>query len=508
MKNTINKLHRKSVIAGVLIIGLIVGANACKKSLSSVNNNTNTPKNATPTYLLTSGEEQLASEYWGTFPLGYFGNLYAQYWSEDQYTEESRYEYRQIAVVNGMFNNYYLALNTLQQIIRQNRKSPEKASAYGPNAGQIAVVQILKAWTFETLTDIYGSVPYKEALQGASNPSPKYSSQQEIYAGIIDTLKSASQALKGMTTAINSGDVFYSGDAQKWRKFANSLIMRVAIREADAAPNKAKAAFQFAYNNGDIKAMTSNEDDALFHFQPNQPYDNGIYDNYGPQGRDDWGVATTLMKFMNKNNDPRRGAYAQPAVNGGSKKYHGFPYGLNPANAGVWRTSKPWSRPSKRVISADAPAILMTYSETLFNEAEAAQRGWISANPAQLYKEAIMASMKYWDVPKNEATTYINNHPYQPNNWRQNLGRQKWVALYMQGLQGWSVYRRLDFGLLTPPVDGCIFCFETKTPVRIPYPVQESSLNDKHRKAAMQAQGFSKDDQGQRLWWDKKAQGK
>jgi hypothetical protein len=503
MKKLMKLSYKKAGIAGILML-LLVGY-GCKESLTQVNNDPNDPKDATPTYLLTSGEEQLAIEYWGTFPVGYFGNLYAEYWSEDQYTEESRYQYRQIAVVNDMFNNYYLALNTLQQIIRQNRRNPDQASVYGPNAAQIAVAQVLKAWTFQTLADIYGSVPYSDALKGASDPSPKYDSQKDIYASLIDTLESASKALEGQTTAITGGDVFYDGDAKKWRKFANSLIMRLAIREADAAPNDAKAAFQFAYKAG---AMSSTKDDALFPFKPNPPYDNQIYDNYIIQGRDDWGMAGTLIKFMNKNNDPRTGAYAAPAINSSPTKYHGFPYGLNPANAGTWRTSKPWSRPSKRVRQATAPAIFMTYSETLFNEAEAAQRGWISGNPADFYKKAIQASMDYWDVSSSDAQTYIGNHPYQSNNWRQNIGRQKWVALYMQGVQGWSVYRRLDFGLLIPPVDGCIFCFDTKTPVRLPYPQQENQLNGAHVDSALTAQGFSKDDQGQRLWWDQAAQGK
>jgi hypothetical protein len=506
MKKLMRLTYKKAGVAGILIF-LVVGY-GCKESLTKVNSNHNDPKSATPTYLLTSGEEQLAIEYWGIFPLGYFGNLYAEYWSENQYSQESRYQYRQAAVVDGMFNTYYQALNTVQQIVRQNRKNPDQASKYGPSEGQIAIAQILKAWTFQTVTDIYGSVPYTHALRGADEPNPKYDSQKAIYAGLIDTLESASKALKGVSgQAITDGDVFYDGDAQQWRKFANSLIMRLAIREADAAPDDAKAAFQFAYKAG---AMNSTDDNALFPFKPNPPYDNQIYDNYEIGGRDDWGMAGTLIKFMNKNNDPRRGSYAEPAINRSPTKYHGFPFGLTQSNATNYKSKQPWSRPSERVRQATAPAIFMTYSETLFDEAEAAQRGWISGSAASFYKKAIQASMDYWDVSSSDAKAYISNHPYQPGNWRQNIGRQKWVALYMQGVQGWSVYRRLDFGLLIPPVDKCIYCFDhkTKTPVRLPYPNSETQLNKAHVDSALSAQGFSKDDQGQRLWWDKAAQGK
>lgn len=507
MQNLIKHIYRNAAIVGATIC-IIIGATACQEKLSNVNKNPNTPTKATTPYLLTSGERQLASEYWGIFPMGYFGNLYSQYWSQTQYTEESRYQYRQAAVVNGMWDNYYEGMNTLQQIIRQNRSQPSQSAAYGPNADQIAVVQILKAWTFETLTDIYGNVPYTQALKGASNATPAYDSQQKIYASLIDTLESASNALTGQT-AFTSGDVFYNGDAQKWKKFANSLIMRLAIREADAAPKAAKAAFQKAYQGG-AGGFQSTDDDALFPFQSSPPYDNPVYDEYTIQNRDDWGVTNTLVDFMNKNNDPRIGKYAEPAINNSTTKYSGFPYGLNNGNAISYFSSGSWSRPTKRVRQATAPAIFMTYSEVKFDEAEAAQRGWISGDPATYYRDAIKASMNYWNVPADSASKYIKNHPYQPNNWRQNIGRQKWVALYMQGVQGWSVYRRLDFGLLTPPADGKKGSYdsETDTPVRLPYPNQEHDLNSANVKKAISAQGFSKDDQGQRLWWDKAAQNK
>lgn len=156
----------------------------------------------------------MASEYWAIFPLGYFGNLYAQYWSEDQYTDESRYHNR-ASTPNGMWDAYYTAMNTLQQIIRQNRKNPKQAAAYGPNASQVAVVQILKAWTYETMTDIWGNIPYTESLQGAANPNPGYDSQKKIYASLIDSLQNAAKTLKANGgSAFASGDVFYNGNAK------------------------------------------------------------------------------------------------------------------------------------------------------------------------------------------------------------------------------------------------------------------------------------------------------
>lgn len=504
MKNATNILHKKAVIGAVLLCFAMLGANACKKSLSSVNTNHNAPTNAKTPSLLTAGEYSLANEYWGIFPLGYFGNLYSQYWSQDQYTDESRYANR-ASTPNDMWDEYYTALNTLQQIVRKNKNNPEQTSAHGPNASQIAVVKILKSWTFQTMSDIWGNIPYNEALQGAADPNPAYDTQKKVYASLIDTLLKASQTLKTNGGPVfGNGDVFYEGNTKQWSKFANSLVMRLAIRESDVAEQAARKAFRKAFKMG---AMASNDDNALFHFSSNPALGNPIYQNYEVDGRDDWGVSTTLIEFMNSNNDPRRSAYAEPAINGGAKTYHGFPYGLQGSHAASYKGTEPWSRPSKRVRQVTAPAIFMTYSETLFNLAEAAQRGWLNGlnhkSAAKYYELAIQASMDYWDVDPAKAQKYIDNNPYQPNNWRQNIGRQKWVALYMQGLQGWSVWRRLDFGLLQPPVDGSRIDIEAKIPVRYPYPLQEHNLNDENLQAAIKAQGLIKRaDQSTRLWWD------
>lgn len=502
--------HKAGILSSLLL--LIFFASSCKETLSDVNTNQNDPTKAATSFLMTNVQKDLADNYWGEFPLGYFGNLYSQYWSENQYTEESRYQYRS-GVVNNIWDVYYESLNDLKEIIQINQNNPNAAAAYGNNANQIAAAKILKVWTYQTLTDIWGSIPYNESLKGAANSTPAYDSQQEIYAALIDTLKMASQAINVDEPVFNSGDILFNGNAKKWKKFANSLIMRLAIREADAAPDEAQKAFKFAYNNGNSKAMTSNADNALFGYKRSAPNNNPINQAY--KTRDDFGVSKTLLSFMNNNNDPRRGAYADPAdakkdgTGGTPGNFIGFPYGMDGSQAKSFRVNNNYSRPSIRVRQATAPAIFMTYSEVLFNEAEAAQRGWISANPAQLYKEAIQASMDYWGVDSGEAQDYISNHPYQPNNWRKNLGRQKWVALYMQGIQGWSVARRLNIDILIPPVGGKLgVSFDKDVAVRYPYPTQEHQLNQKNVKEAISNQNFSEDDQGQLLWWDEAAQGK
>lgn len=488
-------------IAG--LIAVIAGSYACT-DLAEVNENPNQPSETQTPFLLTNAQKDLSDNYWGEFPLGYFGNLYAQYWSQNQYSSESRYAFR-TGVVNNIWSGYYLALNDLQEIIRLNREFPEQYANYGNNANQIAVAKTLKAWTFLTLTDIWGSIPFEEALGGRENPSPEYSSQEEVYTGVIQMLTEASDSINVAAGGFTSGDVFYNGDMEQWRRFANSLKLRAAMRIADVNPDQAETAVNEALDAG---VMQSNEDNALFVYQSSVPNANPIYEAY--IDRDDFAVSEPLVELMTDNDDPRLPAYAAETPSDEVDDYVGFPYGLAQGQAAAVPRSE-FSRPSERVRAADFPAIYMLYDEVLFLQAEAAQRDFISGDPATFYADAITASMEFWnnqspsaDISESDINNYIADNSYDAANWRQSLGVQKWLALYMQGIQGWAEWRRLDFeGVLVPPVSGKLaVTFPTDIAVRYPYPNDEQNLNEKNVQTAVTNQGWAEDDQGRLVWWD------
>lgn len=496
MKHLITK-YRTLGIVGVL--ALMMATYACSDNLSSVNDNPNEPEEAATTFLLTNAQKGLADNYWDIFPSGYFGLIYAQYWAQNQYTGESRYAFR-TSVVNDIWNDYYTTMNTLEQIIGQNRNNPELAASFGNNANQIAVAKILKAWTYQTLTDVYGDIPFTQALQGAENPSPAYTSQDSVYTGILNLLTEASDSIQVDQPGFTSGDVFYNGDMAKWKKFANSLKMRAAIRIADVNPEQAETAINEALSAG---VMTSNDDNALFSYLPSVPDNNPINEAF--KTRRDFAVSQPLVDLLQSNDDPRLPIYADPATNvpEGTTSYSGYPYGMTQGAATVYLTSQPWSEPGERVREADAPAIFMTYAEVLFIEAEAAQRGFTTADAATKYNEAVTASMNYWGVDEAATADYLVNNPYDPTNWKESLGQEKWVALYMQGIQGWAEWRRLDFGVLTAPQGGKLGVnFDAPIAIRYPYPTDETNSNSSNVQAAIENQGFSADDQGQRVWWD------
>lgn len=498
MKYLTYHIQKIAVVGLIALLGFSYG---CTDQLAEVRPNPNEPTEASTPFLLTNVQKTLADTYYDAFFLGRFGNLYAQYWSQNQYTGESRYDFRP-GTPNRMWANYYTTLNDLQRIIKLNRQFPEKYAAYGTNANQIAVAKILKAWTYQTMTDIWGSIPFDEALGGQENPTPAYNSQEEVYAGILRLLTEASDSIDVNAPGFIDGDVFYSGDMAQWKKFANSLKMRAAMRIADVKPQAAETAIKEALAAG---VMESNADNALFPYLPQVPNNNPI--NQAFKTRDDWRVSEPLVSTMKSGvQDPRLPQYA--SLSEGTNKYNGFPYGLA---QGLTTTTmrENTSKPSEKVRSADFPAIFMLYDEVLFLKAEAIERGITSSeltkSAAEYYEMAIRASMEFWEVTDQVAIdAYIADNPYNSGDWKQVIGVQKWLAMYMQGVQGWSEWRRLDFtGVLVPPVSGKLGVrFPTPIPVRYPYPPDEQNLNGENWSAAVEAQGWPEDDQGRYLWWD------
>ena len=509
MKRLLHSLTTASLVALLLFVG------GC--DITSLNDNPNQPTAADPPKLLANAQIDIADQYWQDYAGGFWVR-YAQYWTTNQYTDADRYRYASSrpGALNALWENYYLALNDLQEIKRLNRENPSAQAGFGSNANQIAIASIMQAWTLKTMTDMWGPIPLADALQGRSqgNFTPTYNSQEEVYNAILDTLTQASNNITG-GTALAGGDVMYGGDMSKWKKFANSLKMRVAITMADADPGTASTAIEEALNAG---VFTSNDDNALIAFNSAPPYQNPFFENYEVAGRDDWAAPASILDVMNDQNDPRRTFFFSDATPDQSgEQFVGFPYGLSQGDAQSLFTSGSFSRPSAEVsLDPSAPAIMMLYDEVLFIQAEAAFRNATqanfnvpsisAANGTQLYRDAVAASAEYWGVSSSNATSFANSVPAATSgNYKQVLGTQKWIAQYLQGVPGWTTFRRLDFtGVLSPPDgDPGQDQFGRSFPTRMVYPTDESSLNEENLNAAISnLLGGNSDNQGVLLWWD------
>ncbi|MEH0157639.1 SusD/RagB family nutrient-binding outer membrane lipoprotein [Limibacter armeniacum] len=493
---TINNI-KKVLVAGSLLLSV----SACDH-FEEMNVDPTKPAKTPTSYLLTQSQKSLVDLLFDMSIASFsdFGNHYAQLLSAGSYTDVSNYQ----TVESSFYSFYTGGLNDLEQIIQLNTDETTlvDAQASGSNENQIAVAKILQSWAFHNVTDIWGAVPYSEALKGNEVFKPKYDSQKEIYKGILETL-SASVDMIDTGTAIE-GDIIFGGDMTKWKKFANSLIMRIAMRAAEASGADFDAKAYFAAAAAD--AIASNADNAQLVYDAAAANSNPYYQWITLQGRRDYYVSDRLMSKLKDvvnpsdatmmMDDPRLTYYAQPSASGSI--YAGMPYG-NAQGEVTGDALDQYSFPGKDFVSATSPFVLMDYAEVEFLMAEAVKRGWVSGNAEDHYNTAVKAAITQYNtgITEAELDDYLTYIPYDDANWEESIHEQKWVAFYMQGLQAWAEQRRTNFPALAPSPNAS----EGRTiPARRVYAQNEFDLNGENLATGIEMNGGN--DYNTKLWWD------
>ena len=360
-----------------------------------------------------------------------------------------------------------------------------------PNYKGVALV--LRSWVFLLLTDAYGDIPYKQAGNIKEFVTPEYDSQKDVYLGLLDDLKTAASLLDPSGKAI-AGDIIYNGNIGRWKKFANSLRLRIALRIADREPQKAGSVVTELLAVADPFISNNAENAQLVYLtSPQQNPVSALFET-----RDDYRISKTVVDRLFQLNDPRLPIYASKTQTVTPQEYVGVPNGLSngdASNLGFAKTSKPGTY----FLSAQAPAVILTYAEVLFNRAEAAARGFSTENAADLYQQAIKASLKQYSIADVAINNYVSQTAvqYDAANFKKSIGEQKWIALFGQGLESFSEWRRLDYPVLPPAVAGVL---NGKMPLRFIYPGTEQSLNGANYKKAVERQGA--DLLTTKLWFD------
>ncbi len=508
----------------ILLIGFIglLTFTSCKKNFEEINTSPNNPAVVPTSALLTNAQKSLIDDIYDEWFSGRQSLLYAQYWSQRNYTSEDRFSLRQ-TTNNSYYRLIYTDITDLIEIIRLNTDDATKSemSAYGDNNNQIAVARILKAWAMQILTDTYGDIPYFDAFQGSSNPSPKYDSQKDIYFDLLKELKEAAAQIDETKSGFTSGDVIYDGDMGLWKKFANSLRLRVALRmsKRDAAPLT-----QLMGELTDADFISSNDENASFHcIGSAAPNSSPMWNAFFDSKRNDFTTCKTLIDILkgvndtlnSKNNpfvgitDPRLYIYSRPR-NG---LYLGMPYGLPDASAQAYKgkcatfygTGSYTAATAIIPLAPDYAPVLMDFAEVSFSLSEA--KGWDQS----YYVNGIQASMEQWGVASADITTYLAAVPAASE---ENVFTQKYLALYMQGYQAWAEYRRsctaahpkgyptqlVHPGEITSPGVTFTALSGTDIPRRVTYPQQEFTINGTSVNAAVTRMGG--DDLSTKVWWD------
>lgn len=504
-------------------IGISLFASSCSKAkFAEINTDPNRPASVPTPTLLVTAEKQLINALRSEEISLRGGQLFAQYFSQNIYTDQSRYRIDQ-SYSDNYWTATYKSLNNLNDIIKLNTDESTRAIATagtaGTNANQIAIVRILKSYAFQSLTDVFGNIPYEsygnkdadfQALQqDPDNLTPKYASQEKIYKDILNELQQAADTLTKYATATTFGnaDIIYKGSNANWAKFANSLRLRVAnrIKIKDAALATAHIADALAKG-----VFTSNSDNAVFKYSKTSPNEAPLFRATVTANRKDFAISDVLIKTLQgtrgpfKIADPRLAKFAKPTAADG--KFVGQPYGLPLAAGNLFPVDK-ISLPSDLINAADYSEVLMEYAEVAFIQAE--NSNWDQIN----YEKGTKASLEKWGVPQDDITAYISKLPAANKEY---VLTQKYLALFNQSIEAWSEIRRTGYPLFlikkgdvtwSGTIDGkpVSYTFNPEVgdaiPSRLVYPLKEQSTNRSNYQAALAQQGD--DVINSKVWWNK-----
>ena len=464
---------------------------ACDDRLEELNRPTKEPVEVPASTVFANGVKELAYMVTNSNTNINVFRLYAQYWAQTTYPDES--QYNMVTRRNpdnfwrGTYRDALKDLDVSQDITMATWEAEGISEAERDN--RIASAEIGKVFGFAALVDAFGPVPYSEALD-EEILQPKYDDDEEIYNNLIAQLDQAIAMINVSEAGFpENQDLLYGGDMEGWLKFANSIKLRMALTISDVNSSKAGTMIAEAIAGG---VFESNADNASITYLDAFPNTHPVHEDLVQSGRDDYVVANTLVDKLNALDDPRLAVFAQPKEDG---TYEGGVYGTNNTFALLSHIGEPFYQPTLE-------GLLLDYAEVEFLLAEAAARGFtVPGTVEQHYNAGITASMTYWGIPQAEIDAYLAQpevaYATAEGDWKQKIGTQHWIALYNRGFEGWTVWRRLDFtGFNTPP----LLAYED-IPERFIYPIEEGTLNRANLDQGIQLLG-GPDDANTRVFWD------
>lgn len=398
------------------------------------------------------------------------------------------------------------------------------------NPDMWAIALIVKVEAMHRVTDKFGPIPYSAV--GKTLTNTPYDSQQAVYTQFFNELDTAVSNLQTYIAANPSQKPFtefdrvYGGDYTKWLKFANSLRLRLAMHIVKADPATAKLQAEKAMNASNGGLLTTVADNAAIAVAPGSVNDLFQLTNDYTDNR----LSATMATYLTGYNDPRLTSYATSATDAAfSGQYVGIRIGSAIPSKQDYTSYASINTASSFTMMA--PQQIMTAAEVCFLKAEAGLRGWAGAGDVKTnYEQGITVSMQQWGI--NNATAYINDATSKQANYTdpknaanniqavstvtikwdeaatpelklERIMTQKWLAVFPEGQEAWTEFRRTGYPKLFPVVNNTSNgLIDTQIQIRrLPYPSNEYSANGTEVGKAVQSIG-GKDNGGVRVWWD------
>ena len=490
-----------------------------------MNTDTKHPTEVPGNYLFANAQKALADQVASTNVNLNNWKLWSEYWTETTYTDEANYDVVTRDIASNVFRVYYR--NVLRDLLEAKDVISKESlvgiddtiAAKQNKKNRIFISDILMVYTYQRLVDMFGNVPYTEALD-IDNISPAYDDAFTIYKDLISRLNTDLSGLDASNGSFGGDDLYYGGDIGMWKEFANTLKVKLGITISTVDDALAKSTVESAYDKG----FGPGKDCSLSYLSL-AVNSNPLYQDLILNGRHDFVAANTIIDMMNNLDDPRRYAYftkvdtssdpANPKLiylggqYGHSSSYSQYSHIPNTKTDAGDRLST--DEEGSNIADATFPMVLLDYTEMCFYLAEAAERHYSVGNTAEeWYNKGITSSMSFWLEKHYESVAvdsmtaaYLANpdvaYTTAAGDWQQKIGTQAWLAFYYRGFAGYTSYRRLGFPVMAMPPNP--YEGATAPPRRITYPIAEQTLNSASYSEAASAIGGDK--LSTPIFWDK-----
>ncbi len=420
---------------------------------SAANEDQISPQLLLPTAITGTANAQFSAAYTSSLVTHHLDNVQVGY-------------YQEFSMAGAWSSAYLVALNNLQTIVKNaNEKSPHYAG----------VAKILQAVNLGILTDSWENIPYEEALQGETNITPKFDSQEEVYAKILSLLDESIEDLNEPNSFSKPGkdDLIYGGDISKWIKLAHSLKARYMLHLS----NKSGVDWNAILAEAEL-GFTSNEDDFQLPFPLNKNKSNPWYTSVSKKIDENIFTKAPARYFIDVLNgnifnvvDPRLPFIAE-LTDADATEYIGLASYEDVINYNCISNSKSW------YMGIESPLLMMTFAELKFIEAEAALNT-DAGRAYDAYLAGIDANMSKLGVSDSLKTVYLDDEHVKldGNTDLQHVMKEKYIALYLNP-ESWTDMRRYNFksevfkGFVEPDYNN-----RNKPIQRAMYPLSERDRN-------------------------------
>jgi hypothetical protein len=474
---------------------------SCTKDFEEINTDPNRPKDVNPGVVLSQMQYRMVST-----SISAARNFTHELMQVDAPRSSSRDGIHRYVISpgTGVWTSFYTYLADVEVIISSADKLNEK--------NYKAIGLVYKCWAYSILTDVYGDIPYSEAMKAAEGKfQPKFDTQKDIYIQILKDLSAANDLFDDNKALTYGGDYLYAANTltgtknagiQRWKKFCNTLKLRLLLRLSKHASevNADEQIREILADPIKFPVFASNADEAIYKFPNVYPFFNPYY----TARQLDWRDGTYYTKFfidqLNTWNDPRRAVWALTVPVNGQNVYQGIESGYPTTTEYVVGKNSSYTDALK---TSSSTGVMITYAEEEFIKAELALKGFNTGKTAKThYENAIAASMTQWGVTlpagylQQAGVNY--NEAATADVKLQQIMIQKYYAYFFTDYQAWLEKRRTGYPVLPR---GSGIPLENQFPNRIPYPTYLQSLNPQILAAAVTAMGG--DNSMIKVWWDK-----